>query len=318
MNIHAWSRYDIETKPLPGPSALICMADSPDQFAALRDRARVIARLDLVFNDATERFQFVSPPSARHAQRILRFVKEHENVPHIVSQCQVGVGRSQAVQAALVKIAGADPRPILRGGTYNRSLYKKLLVAAGRPPEPEPLVSITIRIKYGPDRFVAFIMSMRRQRYENWELVAVTDGPNPEAVDVLRQMKDRRVKLVETPRPLGRWGHPYRQLGLDACRGEFIGMSNDDNYYVPGYIEQMVNALEDADLAMCSYLHSYFGWRVWKPGTDLGAWLARASLVKKVPWTGQEHTSDQEYVVALKNLAKGRVATVNRPLFVHN
>ena len=179
-------------------------------------------------------------------------------------------------------------------------------------------MSISIRVKYAPDRLAAFIICMRRQRYENWELIAVTDGPNTQAVEVLRQMKDRRVKLVLTPRPLGRWGHPYRQLGLDACRGEFIGMSNDDNYYVPGYIEQMVNALDAADLALCPYLHSYFGWRVWKPGTDLGSWLARASLVRKVPWTGDNHTADQKYVEELKRLARNRVAVVNRPLFVHN
>jgi len=80
----------------------------------------------------------------------------------------------------------------------------------------------------------------------------------------------------------------------------------------------MVNALQDADLALCPYLHSYFGWRVWPAGTDLGAWLARASLVRKVPWTGQDHTADQRYIEALKNLAKGRVSEVDRPLFIHN
>ena len=42
--------------------------------------------------------------------------------------------------------------------------------------------------------------------------------------------------------------------------GEFIGLSNDDNYYVPGYLEQIVNALADADIAMCEILHSYSGW----------------------------------------------------------
>jgi hypothetical protein len=53
----------------------------------------------------------------------------------------------------------------------------ELLSAAGMNLEIDPLVSIAVRIKYAPDRLKLFILSMQRQRYENWEVVAVTDGP---------------------------------------------------------------------------------------------------------------------------------------------
>ena len=118
--------------------------------------------------------------------------------------------------------------------------------------------------------------------------------------------------------PRGRWGHPYRQIGLEACRGEFIGMSNDDNYYVPGYIEQMLHALENADLAMCEVLHSNASWSVKPAGIDLGSWIAAASVVRQVRRPGDEYTSDQDYLIGLKKIVQNRVATVNRPLFVHN
>jgi hypothetical protein len=96
-------------------------------------------------------------------------------------------------------------------------------------------------------------------------------------------------------------------------------MSNDDNYYVPGYIEQMLHALDNpADIALCQLLHSHSGWQVDPPGNDLGAWIARASLVRRVPWTGHDFSSDRDYLEALLARAEGRVATVERPLFVHN
>lgn len=158
---------------------------------------------------------------------------------------------------------------------------------------------------------------MQRQRHENWEVVAVTDGPNAAAGQLVAEFNDARIRLIETEKPLGRWGHPYRQLGLDACRGEFIGLSNDDNYYVPGYVEQMLHALENADLATCKILHNYFGWQV-VTGQDLGCWIARALLVCQVPWRGQDFTSDRDYIRALAAVAKDRVATVERPLLVHN
>jgi hypothetical protein len=309
----------IEASPLPGQSAVVCMADAPDQLAVIKDAANVTARLDLIFNDTTDEFLGVRPPNAEDAQQILAFVNANRQMPHLVVQCQVGVGRSMAVLAALLKISGADNKAILAHGTYNRRLYRELLSAAGVAREPDPLVSIAIRIKYAPDRLKLFILSMQRQRHDNWEMIAVTDGPNEPAARLIAEVNDARIRLIETEKRLGRWGHPYRQRGLDACRGDYIGLSNDDNYYVPGYIEQMLHAMGDtADLVLCQLLHSHSGWKVDPPGNDIGAWIARASLIRKVPWTGQDFASDRDYLVSLVAQATGRVATVARPLFIHN
>jgi hypothetical protein len=314
----ARSRSEIETQPLPGPSAVIRMADSVELLATIQDSQNVVARLDLIFHDANESFHEVRPPTNEDARRILDFVSAHGHVPNLVIQCQAGVGRSRAVLAALMKIYGVDPKAILHQGTYNRGLYRMLLTAAGRALDPEPLVSMNVRVKYAPDRLRLFLLAMQRQRYENWEVVAVTDGPNDAAARLVAEVQDPRIRLIQTERRLGCWGHPYRQLGLDACRGEFIGLSNDDNYYVPGYLEQMLHALEDADIAMCQILHSYVGWDATFPGEDLGAWIARTRLIRQVPWPGNDFESDRQYIKSLTELPQVRVVKVNRNLFVHN
>ncbi len=218
-----------------------------------------------------------------------------------------------------MKIRGADPSPVLRRGTYNRQLYGLILEAAGQPLSPPPLVSLAVRVKYAADRLHLFLLSMARQRHSRWEVIAVTDGPNGDARQLVERFGDARVRLIETAEARGRWGHPHRQLGLDACGGDFIGISNDDNYYVPGYLEQMVFALESsgADLALCRMLHSYTGWSVTPAGGDLGCWLAKQELVRQVRWPGNEFTSDQDHIRALTANAK-RVVEVPRPLFVHN
>ncbi len=318
MEMHVRSRAEIESQPLPGPSAVIRMADSVELLATIQDSQNVVARLDLIFFDTSESFHDVRPPTLDDARRILEFLNANLQVPHLVMQCQAGVGRSRAVQAALMKIFGEDPRPILHGGTYNRGLYRMLLAAAGIAPDPEPLVSMNVRVKYAPDRLRLFLLAMQRQRYENWEVVAVTDGPNEPAAHVVTELGDPRIRLIQTEKRLGCWGHPYRQLGLDACRGEFIGLSNDDNYYVPGYLEQMLHALEDADIAMCQILHSYLGWEPTFPGEDLGSWIARTPLVRRLPWPGNDFEADRRYIRALTELPGVRVAKVNRNLFVHN
>jgi hypothetical protein len=295
------------------------MADSQGQLAIIKDVTHLVSRLDLIFNDTEDQFIGVHPPNAEIARAILRFIDQNRHVQNLIFQCQVGVGRSLAGLAAVLKINGQNNRAILAHGTHNRRLYRELLVEAGIVPEPEPLVSMAIRVKYSPDRLKLFILSMQRQRYKNWEIIAVTDGPNEEAARVIAACDDTRFRLIQTDIRLGRWGHPYRQVGIDACRGEFIGLSNDDNYYVPGYIEQMIHAMDaGVDLVMCQLLHSHAGWQINPPGNDLGAWIARTSLVRQVPWTGAEFDSDLKYLQALQAIAQGRVATVLRPLFVHN
>ncbi|HEY2629800.1 MAG TPA: glycosyltransferase, partial [Usitatibacter sp.] len=230
-----------------------------------------------------------------------------------------GIDASLAAYAAILEIDGGDPRPLLRKGTHNRLLYRKLLAAAGRTPRPEPRVSMVVRLKYAPDRMKAFILSMQRQRYDNWELVFVTDGPNPFALEVAEETGDARIKIVQTSNALGRWGHPHRQAGINASTGEMIGLSNDDNYYVPGYLEQMVNALEDegSELVMCSMLHSYWGWKQLDAGHDLGSWIARRDLVLRTPWSGDHFFYDADYVALLKKNAS-KISVIDRPLFIHN
>lgn len=318
--LHALSLQQIENTALPGPSAVVCMADSASLLANIKDSANVRARLDVIFNDSGDDFGLVRSPSLEDARRILEFVRAHEATAHIVFQCQVGIGRSLAAYAAAVEIQGGDPKTSLRQGTHNRALHRKLLEAAGRAPREEPRVSLVVRVKYAPDRMHAFLHAIQRQRYDNWELVFVTDGPNPGAREVVQAAQDPRARLVETDKALGRWGHPHRQAGIDAATGDLIGLSNDDNYYVPGYFEQMVNAIEDtgAEIAFCAMLHSYWAWRAVAPGNDVGSWIARRDLLRRTPWSGDTFFYDAEYLKQLKANAGSRIAIVDRALFIHN
>jgi len=318
MLLTALSALQIQNERLPGPSSIVRIADSVEQLAPIYDKLNAVSTLDLVFNDATDAFGLVRPPSEEDAVKILKFFASCKT-EHFVAQCQQGIGRSQAVIAALLKIGNGNPQSILRNGTYNRKLYSLLLHSAGVVEPSLPLVSMTVRIKYDSTNLHLFLLSMQRQRYTNWEVVAVTDGPNPSAKNLVEQFSDQRIRFLETKDPKGRWGHYYRQVGLDACQGEFIGMSNDDNYYVPGYFEQMLFALEerDADLALCRILHSYRGWDVAPAGSDLGSWIARRRLVEITPWTGIDFESDAKHVAALKRNAH-KVVEIPRPLFIHN
>jgi len=304
------------------------MADSPEQKAVVFDPSNVTDSLFLSFHDIPWGLNHphLSPPVMIDARVILDFYKRvnkrfiEGGAEHFLAQCEAGVGRSQAVIAALMTIEGRNADEIFQVGTYNRKLYRLILDAAGIPWKKDPKVSIVVRLKYPLDRFDAFLNCMRRQRWDNLEIIAVNDGPcSMNLWDRHEESEGFSVKIIETPEPKGHWGHPYRQLGIDAATGDWIGLTNDDNYYVPGFVEQMVGAAErnNAEVVMCQVLHSYAGWGVTGVGTDLGCFLAKRELVKETPWEGIDLKADRRYLQRLLNRSRN-IAVVERPLFIHN
>ncbi len=116
MDFHAYSGKTIATKMLPGPAAVVQLADSADLLAKIKDQANVVAQLAIIFNDAQEDFGLVRAPRIEDARRIVEFAAVC-TAPHFVVQCEHGIGRSHAVVAALAKTRGLNVTAILRHGT---------------------------------------------------------------------------------------------------------------------------------------------------------------------------------------------------------
>ena len=188
----------------------------------------------------------------------------------------------------------------------------------------QPKVSLVVATYRQVDELACLLYSLKCQTYDRWEAVVVHDGPGPEAAQIVDAVGDARVVLVETPERRGQYGHPWRKLGIDRSTGDYIGLSNADNYYAPVYFEWMLSALVSAgaDFAYCNMVHSYLRWaplatRAEKGGLDLGAWIARASLVKATPWWDLGFMGDGTFI---EDVLDGAEAIVHVPgcLFVHN
>jgi hypothetical protein len=317
-NLRALQNGDIPE----GVWSWLSLSDPLSPAPVPHESTKIKEELHLKFNDVSEDMPGlpIVAPTPAHAKQIIEFTK---GKPHLIVQCTQGIGRSTAVMMAFQEAAGGDSSEYREKGTYNRLLYKLLRAELGLPELSDPLVSMVVRVKYPADRLHAFILCMQRQRHTNWELICVTDGPRGDIMDLVLDVDDDRVFLINTPAPLGQWGHPYRQLGIAAARGEFLGLSNDDNYYVPGYLEQMLYAIQVncADIALCNHVHSYFGWSHFlvdadRNTGDIGAWIAKKSLIDRHVWSGIAVDYETTY---LKRLLSGaKVVCAKRPLFVHN
>jgi glycosyltransferase involved in cell wall biosynthesis len=192
------------------------------------------------------------------------------------------------------------------------------------PIHGRPKVSLAVATYQQTDELACLLYSFKAQTYDHWEVVLVHDGPGPEARAVVDHIGDARIRLIETPEHRGQYGHPWRQFGIEQCTGDYIGLSNGDNYYAPVYFEWMLYSLvvQDADFAYCNMVHSYLRWapfttRPEKGGMDLGAWIARAALVKATPWWDLDLQADGTFVEDLLRKTR-RIIHVPACLFVHN
>ena len=286
-----------------------------------------VQRLDLVFHDITTPCASLILAQQEQAAQIAQFLRQTVlRGIDLICVCEVGMGRSAAIAAAAARLSGlSDAKTyefVFKYGTYNRRLYKMVMQELGRAVPEEPKASVAVRVKYPPDRLQAFLLSLKRQRWTNWECVVVTDGPDRPAVRMAESFKDDRITVIETPERKCRWGHPWRQRGIYACTGDYLNLQNDDNYLTPGFLEQMVMALEhhQADLCIGNLLHNYAGYRFTEQvvgNADLGSWMASRSLMRRVRWKGTDMIADQRYLEAVVKQAK-KVIQLPAGLFVHN
>jgi glycosyltransferase involved in cell wall biosynthesis len=73
------------------------------------------------------------------------------------------------------------------------------------------------------------------------ELIVVDDGSTDETPDLLAAYGDRLTLLREPPLGLSH----ARNLGLEHCRGEYVGFIDGDDRWAPGSLERLVAALEE-------------------------------------------------------------------------
>lgn len=189
----------------------------------------------------------------------------------------------------------------------------------------EKKVSIVCVTYERPLELKVLIGCMKVQTWQNFELLIYHDGPSERTRKVIFEYTDDpRIKYFETEERLNCFGHNMRGIGMQAATGDYIGLTNDDNYYAPVYLEAMLYQLQqhDTDVAYCNMIHSHLGWRPLQTrpvvgGIDAGGWVGKSNIIKATPWRDMGFCGDGTFVTDL--VANGaRFKKVEGYYFVHN
>ena len=178
------------------------------------------------------------------------------------------------------------------------------------------------------------LQSIVCQTYDNWEVILVHDGANPHHEMRLNEfLIDKRFKYISTPQRYGFWGHMGRSLGTNFSTGEWIIHSNDDNYFVPIMLEEIVNAINNNpevnfvywDMILGKYhnQHSHnkkdyghFVPRIQHSYIDWGQFTTKKSIISKHSIQCKEAAADGDLVESMKH--ELNPFYIDKVLFVHN
>ncbi len=180
------------------------------------------------------------------------------------------------------------------------------------------------------------IRSFIVQTNKNWILHIVYDGTAPKKIlDIIAPFldgsrKDERIHFYQSPERNQKYGHPNRRTmlkSIETNQDDFILMTNDDNYYIPRFIEFMLRQINPrVGMVYCDTVHSHAEYDInyselRENCVDLGAFIVRATIAKETGFNHDHFSADGTYAEeCLKTChKKGLIAIkIKKALFVHN
>ena len=127
----------------------------------------------------------------------------------------------------------------------------------------EPKVSVAIRA-FRRDWLPGAIASVLAQTWRDLELVIYDDAGDLE--DVVATFRDPRIRYARASAKLGASGRFTAAVSL--CRGDYIGVLDDDDRYDPRFVERLAAVLERderAGAAVCRVIRDHRGRRSLEP-----------------------------------------------------
>ncbi|WP_390896662.1 glycosyltransferase [Pseudarthrobacter equi] len=130
---------------------------------------------------------------------------------------------------------------------------------------------------YNGQEYVAEqIQSILSQLSPEDELIVVDDASKDSTLDVVRRIEDPRIVLLPSAENKGYVAS--FEKAVSASRGEYIMLSDQDDIWLPGRVEKLVDALQTKDFAASNF--TVFGGpanryhKVQLKESDSGRWVA--------------------------------------------
>lgn len=116
-------------------------------------------------------------------------------------------------------------------------------------------VSVCMATYNGAAHVEEQIASILPQLEAGDELVVVDDASTDDTAKVVEAVNDPRIRLIRSA--VNRGYVRTFEAALTASRGDYVFLSDQDDVWIPGRVDSMVAALQDADVVASNF--GYFG-----------------------------------------------------------
>lgn len=113
-----------------------------------------------------------------------------------------------------------------------------------------PVITVFMAVFNGEAHIKMAIESVLNQSFTDFELLIVNDGSTDCTLDIIRQFKDPRIRVVSND---GNKGLAFtRNHGLREARGQYIAILDSDDLSIPGRLEIQINFMTAyPEIALC-------------------------------------------------------------------
>ncbi len=128
----------------------------------------------------------------------------------------------------------------------------------------KPLISVIIPVYQVEPYLRRAVDSVLNQTYRNLDIILVDDGSTDRCPKICDEYAASEARVRVVHKENGGLSDA-RNAGLDVAGGDYIAFLDSDDYYAPGFIEVLYDALikHNAQVAQCSYVET-------GPGAALG------------------------------------------------
>lgn len=119
-----------------------------------------------------------------------------------------------------------------------------------------PNVSVIIPTRNRPRTVIRAVESVLSQTYSDLEVIVIVDGPDPETIEALGNIRDGRVRVIILEESTG--ASEARNLGALVSLGRWVALLDDDDEWLSTKIEKQIAVAERSGapytLVLCSFL----------------------------------------------------------------
>lgn len=127
------------------------------------------------------------------------------------------------------------------------------------------MISVVIPTARRPQLLMRAVKSVLLQSISDLEIVVVVDGADPESLEALSQIADRRLRVIQNPRSLG--SAETRNVGIASALGEWVAFLDDDDEWVSNKLELQLAAAQNCAypviISCLNYVVTSLGRYVW-------------------------------------------------------